>query len=125
MTQQGLAFISKTLSDAGINYAFGEWNGSLVYPYFVGEYTEISSASEYGETESLFMLTGTTDGSCLSLEKAKEKLYTLFSDTGITHVFPDNDGIAVMYSEAFYIPTGTVKYKRMQINLKIKEWRGN
>ncbi len=124
MTAQGLGFISQVLYDADLNYAFGEWTGTLVYPYFVGDYAEAPSVSESGESECLFMLTGTTDGSRLSLEEAKERLRNIFTEEGKTHVFPNGDGIAVMYSDAFYIPTGTVKYKRMQVNLKIKEWRG-
>ena len=30
MTAQGLAFISNSLDDAGINYSFQEWSGNVV-----------------------------------------------------------------------------------------------
>jgi len=122
MTAQGLSFIRQELSDAGINYSFGEWAGTLVYPYFVGDYIESPVLSEYGESECLFTLTGTADGSRLSLERVKEKIMNVFPDMGRLHTFEDGNAIAVFYSDAFYIPTGTVKYKRMQINLKVKEW---
>ena len=82
MTAQGLAFISDSLEAAGINYSFQEWSGNVVYPYFVGDYIESSSDGEKGETQSRFILTGTTNSSWLSLEAQKEKLREIFPETG-------------------------------------------
>lgn len=125
MTIQGLSFINKKLSEAGIPYSFGEWSGEVVYPYFVGEYTETEPLYEYGESESTFMLTGTSRSSSavLELERYKEKIMKMFPVTGTTELFPDGNGIAVMYSDSSYIPTETGDLRRIQINLKIKEWR--
>ncbi len=125
MTIQGLSFMNKMLSDAEIPYSFGEWSGEVVYPYFVGEYTESEPLYEYGETESTFMLTGTSRSSdaVLELEKYKAKLFEMFPPEGLTELFEDGSGIAVMYSDSSYIPTGTGDLRRIQINLKIKEWR--
>lgn len=125
MTAQGLAFISSSLDDAGINYSFQEWSGNIVYPYFVGDYIESSCDGEKGETQSRFILTGTANGSWLSLETQKEKIREIFPETGKTVIFPDGNGMAVIYSDAVCVPTGTAEFKRIQINFIVKEWRVN
>jgi hypothetical protein len=127
MTLQGLAFINQKLTEADIPYCFGVWSGDIVYPYFVGEYTETEPLYEDGETENTFMLTGTSrvSDALLDLEQFKKKIMEMFPYEGLTERFPDGTAIAVMYSESNYIPTGTDDLKRIQINLKIKEWRVN
>ena len=42
MTIAGLEFISKELLGLGINYEFGRWNSEPVYPYFVGNTSEVT-----------------------------------------------------------------------------------
>lgn len=125
MTIQGLSFINKILLKNDIPYSFGVWSGDVVYPYFVGEYTETEPLYEYGETENTFMLTGTARASdaVLELEKYKKKIRKMFPAEGYTELFEDGSGIAIMYSGSSYIPTGTDDIRRIQINLKIKEWR--
>lgn len=123
MTLNGLNFISQKLEEIGIPYCFEEWTKKITYPYFVGEYTESEPLNEDGESESTFILTGTTNGSWLALEQVKDKVRRLFTDIGLTAILPDNIAIAVMYAGAMPVPTGTDDLKRIQINLKIKEWR--
>ena len=48
MTQESLAYINTALTNAGINYEFMEWTSELVYPYFVGEYSEPEPMNEDG-----------------------------------------------------------------------------
>ena len=107
----------------GVPYCFEEWTREISYPYFVGEYTESEPLYEDGESESTFILTGTTKGSWLELEQLKEKIHSLFTDVGLTEILNDNIAIAVMYAGSMPVPTGTDQLKRIQINLKIKEWR--
>ena len=76
-----------------------------------------------GESESTFILTGTTKGSWLELEQLKEKIRSVFTDVGLTAILTHNIAIAVMYAGSMPVPTGTDQLKRIQINLKIKEWR--
>lgn len=120
---EGLKFISEKLEEAGVPYCFEEWTENITYPYFVGEYTESEPLYEDGESESTFILTGTTNGSWIDLEREKEKTHKLFPDTGLTKILPGNIAIAVMYSGSMPVPTGNDQLKRIQINLKIKEWR--
>lgn len=123
MTINGLKFISQRLAAAEIPYCFLEWTKAVTYPYFVGEYTESEPLNEDGESDSTFILTGTTRGSWLELEKSKEKIKGVFPEDGVTAILEDNSGIAVFYSSVMPVPTGTDELKRIQINLKVKEWR--
>ncbi len=123
MTQESLAYINTALTNAGINYEFMEWTSELVYPYFVGEYSEPEPMNEDGMQESTFMITGTTEGTWLSLEEAKTIIERELCNK--TAILPNGNGIAVSYSGSLVVPTGNERMKRMQINLLIKEWKVN
>ena len=123
MTQESLAYINTALTNAGINYEFMEWTSELVYPYFVGEYSEPEPMNEDGMQESTFMITGTTDGTWLSLEEAKATVERELCNK--TAILPNGNGIAISYSGSLVVPTGNERMKRMQINLLIKEWKVN
>lgn len=123
MTQESLAYINTALTNASINYEFMEWTSELVYPYFVGEYSEPEPMNEDGMQESSFMITGTTDGTWLSLEEAKAIIERELCNK--TTILPNGNGIAVSYSGSLVVPTGNERMKRMQINLLIREWKVN
>lgn len=123
MTKESLAFINDILTEADINYEFMEWTSDVVYPYWVGEYTESEPLNEDGMQESTFMITGTTNGSWLSLEEAKATIESNLCNQ--TVILPNGNGLAVFYSGSLVVPTGNEKMKRMQINLLIKEWKVN
>lgn len=124
MSEEALAYIAETMESLSIPYDFVVWNGEKVPdPYFVGEYAEEEPADESGEQDSTFMITGTTRGSWLSLEQVKTKLRKAFpKSTGKTVILPSGAGLAVFYSDSFPVPSDEGDYKRIQINLKIKEW---
>ncbi len=122
MTANGLKFISETLNENGVPYCFEEWTKAVTYPYAVGQYLEAEPMNEDGESETDFILAVTTNGKWIDLEKIKEAVRRLFPYTGHIHMFADNTAIAVMYGDAKPVPTGTEALKRMEINLKIKEW---
>ena len=123
MTKESLAFINDILTEADINYEFMEWTSDVVYPYWVGEYTESEPLNEDGMQESTFMITGTTNGSWLSLEEAKATIESNLCNQ--TVILPNGNGLAVFYSGSLVVPTGNEKMKRMQINLLVKEWKVN
>lgn len=120
MTTEVLAYINKELTEAGINYEFGERTSKVVYPYFVGEYQETEPMTEDGLHEVDFILNGFSRGSWLILEEAKNKIEKLF--TFNTSILENNSGVDVSYSGSLIVPTGDAELKRIQINLKIKEW---
>lgn len=121
MTQDVLNFIEKTLCDSGINYEFGEWCSDIIYPYWVGEYYEYGSENEDGMSEADFTLNGFSRSSWLLLEESKEAIEAAFADCSV--VLENGSGVAISFEGAQPIPTGEAELKRMQINLKIKEWK--
>lgn len=120
-----LKFINEQMDILGIPYEFGEWTSNIAYPYFVGEITEEEPTTEDGYEQSTFMLTGFHRGSYISLEEIKAKLYKHFHQIHGLRAQTESGAIAVFYGSAFYIPTNEADLKRIQINLIIKEWKGD
>ena len=120
MTIYSLHYIDRLLVENGINYELGEWTTKVVYPYFVGEYTESPSMQENGLQESLFTLNGFTRGKWLDLENAKAIIEKVVNKTAI---LSNGNGIAITYEGSQIIPTYDEDLKRLQINLNIKEWK--
>lgn len=117
-----LKYISDRMEALGIEYEFMEWTHSTIPdPYFVGEYAELESQSreESGYQETTFLLTG-TGRTWIDLERAKLKIENNISETA---VLDNGSGIAVFYAGSLVIPTGDAELKRIQINLRIEEWK--
>jgi hypothetical protein len=123
MSKGSLKIISDMLTNAGINYEFGEWTSEIVYPYFTGEYQEEAPINEDGLIETNFILVGFSRGSWLDLENAKEIIRRLFSN--FTVITESGSGLAIYYNGAFIVPTGDAELKRIEIRLNIKEWMVN
>ena len=123
MTIDSLKFISDTLTGAGINYEFWEWTSPVTYPYFVGEYSESEPVNEDGMQESEVILNGFTRKAYLELETAKSKIETLFSN--MTTILPNGNGLAIFYAGSFVVPTGDEELKKIEIHLRINEWKVN
>ncbi len=111
----------------GLAYGFGEYAAvPVVYPYFVGEYTETEPFSEHGLQETTFLLTGFSRGSWMALEEAKEKIENYFNKvSGKVVMVEDGTAVAIFYASSVIVPTGDAELKRIQINLSIKEWSVN
>ena len=59
MTPQALSYINGRLNGAGLNYHFARYNygdGSPVYPYEVGTYSEADAVSEDGRQEATALI---------------------------------------------------------------------
>lgn len=130
MTQAGLQIISNAMHDLGINYQFMEWTDEVVYPYFTGEYQEIEPMYEDGMQETDFILNGfsrgITEDAYVALEEAKNKIMNYFNKVGGKTVIADNGtAVAIFYANSLVVPTGDAELKRLQINLKVKEWSVN
>ena len=108
----------------GIPYEFGEWSSDSVNLYFVGEITEDEPTTEDGAEESTLLLTGFSRGDkYIVLENEKNKIKKHFPADGLRGQ-TDSGAIVVCFGGAFYIPSGEADLKKIQINLKIKEWKG-
>lgn len=115
-----LEIIKDGMDTLGLNYAFPRWEDEPDDPYFTGEYQEIESMTEDGLRECDFILNGFTRGSWADMESAKEKIEKHFNRT----VMADNgSAVAIFYANSFVIPTGDAELKRLEIHLKVKEWK--
>jgi hypothetical protein len=124
MSKASLRIIADAMREMGVAYGFMEYSGELVYPYFVGEYTEQAPTTEDGLQITNFMLTGFSRGSWLALEEAREQIAQYFGMVSGKTVISDNgSGVAVFYENALVVPTEDATLKRIQINLHIKEWK--
>ena len=119
-----LKFINEQMGVIGVPYEFGHWSSTVKYPYFVGEITEEPITTEDGYEASTMLLTGFHRGSLIDLETIKNKIKSHFSPVYGLRIGIDSGAIAVYYDGAFYIPTGEAELNKIQINLKISEWKG-
>lgn len=120
-----LIFIKEQMGILAIPYEFMEWTSDVSYPYLVGEITEEPVITEDGLEESTLILTGFYRGAYYeSLEAVKNKIKAHFSPITGLCAKTDSGSIAVFFDGSFYIPTGEAGLKKIQINLKIKEWKG-
>lgn len=127
MSKQVLKIVSDSMKDMGIEYGFAIYGKTpVVYPYFVGEYTEREAMTEDGLQESTFLLTGFHRGTWLELEDTKEKIENYFNHVSGKTVITDNgSAVAVFYAGSMIVPTGDAELKSIQINLHVKEWKVN
>lgn len=119
-----LKFIKEQMDMIHVPYEFGEWTSPVVYPYTVGEITEEPIVTEDGLEESTLLLTVFHRGKYIDMETVKATIKKHFDPIFGLRATTDSGAIAVFYDGAFYIPTGEADLKRMQINIKIKEWKG-
>ncbi len=120
-----LKFINEQMTAIAVPYEFGQWSSAVKYPYFVGEITEEPTMTEDGLEESTMLLTGFSRGKFLDLESVKERIKSHFSPIcGLTAQLDSGSSIAVFFDGSFYVPTGEADLKKIQINLKIKLWKG-
>lgn len=120
-----LKFINEQLEAIGIPYEFGEWTSAVRSLYFVGEITENEPFTEDGLEESTLILTGFHRGKYIDLEEVKERIKSHFHPINGLIGQTDNGTIVVFFVGCFYLPTGEAELKKIQINLKIKEWKVN
>lgn len=119
-----LKFINEQMESIGIPYEFGLWTSPVPGRYWVGECTEEPNSTEDGLEQSTIILTGFSRGELIDLEKDKAKIKSLFSPVYGLRGETDSGTIAVFYDGAFSIPSGEADLWKMQINLKIQEWKG-
>ena len=125
MSKQVLKIVSAGMEAMNLEYDFGTYKKKpIVYPYFVGDYTEQEPTTEDGLQESTFMLTGFHRGEWLSLEDAKEKIEKYFNKVGGRRIITDNgSAVVIFYAGALVVSTGDDDLKSIQINLHVKEWK--
>ena len=120
-----LKFINEQMGVISVPYEFGEWTSDVVYPYFVGEITEEPPNTEDGAEQSTLILSGFHRGKYIDLETIKNKIKKHFPAIEGLRAKTGSGSIAVFFDGAFYVPTGEAELKKIEIHLKIKEWKGD
>ena len=119
-----LGIIKDELNSLAVPYEFMEWTDPVQYPYWVGEFTEVPTITEDGYKESTVILTGTTKGSWMELEETRSKIEKHFPSAYGLRKSTADGAVAIYYENSFPVPTGEADLKRLQVNLKIKQWKG-
>lgn len=119
MESELLQIINKEMSD--YNYEYGEYTGTLVYPYIVGEYNESAFNYEDNVVNGEFILTLFHRGSELDLINIKEEIKNKFADYRATI---NNSVVYVSYRNKMFVRSGEAELKRMEIYLDTKIMKG-
>ena len=121
-----LKVIKNQMNILAIRYEFMRYTQNpIYYPYYVGEITSPEQfGEEDGSEETTLILTGFHNGDYIDLERDKDKIKKHFDPIFGFRAKTDSGAIAIFYEGAFYVPTGEANLKKIQINLKIKEWKG-
>ncbi len=124
MTTKPLSIVSNAMKALGLEYGFGSYGKKpIVYPYFVGEYTESAPLNEDGLQTATIMLTGFHRGKWLDLETAKAKIEDYFDKvSGKTVMADDGSAVAIFYENTLIVPKEDAELKSIQINLSVQEW---
>lgn len=115
--------ISKIMKKLKLNYAFERWNKEVSYPYFIGEYQETDGETEDGMEDISFIITGWDKGTTVGLLKTLEDIKVECPNTGYRTITDSGSAIAIFFDKSFMVPTENAELKRIEINLKIKEWK--
>ena len=119
--EQLLTFIADKMAAAAIPYEFGEWTGTVSYPYCVGTY----SADEYRYEDESTNGTLTVDvwsrGSKLDAVQTADKIAELFENMQEVR---DDLLFFVRFAGADTIPTGEMDLFRIEVRLSVSMWKG-
>lgn len=118
-----LGIIANELNKIGVPYEFMRWTSAAVDTYFIGEYSETPATTEDGFRESTLLLTGTSIGDWLDLEQYRSTIEHHFPAIYGLRLATDTGAVVIFYENSFPVPTGEADLKRIQINLKVMEWR--
>lgn len=124
MIDKALGIFKTEMQNINIPYEFMQWTSPVEYPYWVGEYSETPTDAEDGSKEFTLLLTGTTKGTWLELSEQRAKIEDHFPSIGGLRKTTDAGAVAFFYENSFPVRTGEAALKRIQINLRIKAWKG-
>lgn len=121
-----LQFINEQMSVLGINYEFNEWTSDTIPKmYFVGDDFHLDEATtEDGAETSTLLIIGFNRGKFIDLYEAMEKMKKHFDPINGIRAKTDSGAIAVFFAGFFNVPSGEADLTKIQITLKIKEWKG-
>lgn len=124
MIEVALGIIKDEMHKIGIPYEFVTFNSPVIDRYWVGEYAEPDNGSEDGYEEGTLLLTGTTKGLWSLLMDDRNTLKNHFPPIEGLRNATDSGTVVIFYENSIPVPTGDANLKRMQVNLRIKSWKG-
>lgn len=119
MESELLEVINNLLSN--FNYEYGEYTGTLKYPYIVGEYNENTYSYEDNITNGEFILTCFHRGKEIDLINIKEQIKELFEDYRTN---TKSGTVYISYRNKLYVRSGEAELKKMEIYLDTKILKG-
>lgn len=119
-----LGIIKNELKIIDVPYEFMRWSSPVKDRYWVGEFSETPTDTEDGYEEATLTLTGTTNDLWAVLLQDRDKIKDHFPSIYGLRVAIDKGMVVIFYDNAFPVPTGEANLKRLQVNLKIKAWKG-
>lgn len=114
MESELLKKINDELVNLKLNYEYGEYAGTLVYPYITGEYNESTFTYEDGITKGEMILTVWHRGSESDLINIKEQIKQVFADY---RAITNSGSIFISYRNKLFIRSGEAELKKMEIYL--------
>lgn len=124
MIETALGIINNELKNINVPYEFMMWTSDVNDRYWVGEYTETITDTEDGYEEITLILTGTTKGLWSVLMQDRVTIKDHFPSICGLRKTTDDGVVVIFYENSFPTPTGDANLKRLQVNLKIKMWKG-
>lgn len=122
---EALKFLNEEMDALSVPYEFGQWSADVVYPYFVGEKPSPEEyIAEDRSVETVVYITGFHRGLFTDLLEIADKIRERFDPVNGLRVKTDSGSIAVFFDGSFPVPSGEADLNKIQINLRIKEWKG-
>ena len=125
MIETILGIIKDETKTIDVPYAFMRWaSNTAPNRHWIGEYTESPTLTEDGAEEYELLLTGTTKGTWSLLMQDSEKIESHFPRIEGLRKTTEKGAVAIFYENSLPVPTGEADLKRIQVNLRIKAWKG-
>ena len=124
MIETALGIVKDEMKSIDVPYEFMMWTSDVNGRYWIGEYLEIPTETEDGAKEYTLILTGTTRNSWMELIQDGAKIEDHFPAIGGLRKNTEKGAVVIFYENSSPIPTGEQDLKRIQVNLRIKAWKG-
>lgn len=124
MIESILGIAKDELQKIDVPYEYMRWTSDINDRYWVGEYFETPTNTEDGYEEGTLILTGTTRGAWVILLDDRATIKDHFTNIYGLRTVTSDGAVVIFYEDSSPVPTGEADLKRMQINLKIKAWKG-
>ena len=124
MIEVALGIAKEELNNISVPYDFMRAVSAVDGRYWVGEYLESPTGTEDGYEEGTLILTGTSKTSWWVLMQDRTRIKDHFSSISGLRKSTDKGAVVIFYEDSIPVPTQDANLKRIQVNLRIKMWKG-